>query len=99
MQAGPPRRKAAGARNDRAASRPRPRRRLQPPHTAGARDRGCHVVQRGVLEIAHDGLTVVGAQVGRGRVFVDVSYRFARVFLSDAGLNTNRILFGIGARF
>jgi opacity protein-like surface antigen len=41
-----------------------------------------------------------GAQVGlRHRLFVDLSYRYARVFLSDGGLNTNRFQIGIGARF
>jgi opacity protein-like surface antigen len=42
----------------------------------------------------------VGAQVGvGGPVFVDLSYRFGRIFLTDGGLNTNRVLFGIGAHF
>jgi opacity protein-like surface antigen len=41
-----------------------------------------------------------GAQIDlRGRWFVDASYRYARVFLSDGGLNTNRVQVGFGARF
>jgi opacity protein-like surface antigen len=41
-----------------------------------------------------------GAQVGlRDRLFLDLSYRYARVFLSAGGLNTNRAQVGIGARF
>jgi opacity protein-like surface antigen len=42
----------------------------------------------------------IGGQIPlRGMAFADVSYRFARMFLSDAGLNTNRVQFGIGVRF
>jgi opacity protein-like surface antigen len=41
-----------------------------------------------------------GAQAGFGRrYFVDASYRYGRIFLTGAGLNTNRVQFGIGARF
>ncbi len=32
-------------------------------------------------------------------LFGDVSYRFGRIFLTDQGLSTNRLQFGIGARF
>ena len=42
----------------------------------------------------------IGAQIPlRGMAFADVSYRFGRVFLSEAGLNTSRVQFGIGVRF
>jgi opacity protein-like surface antigen len=47
----------------------------------------------------------VGAQIGIGHqlfgreLFVDGSYRFGRIFLTAGGLNTNRVQFGIGARF
>ena len=41
-----------------------------------------------------------GAQFDlRGRFFADASYRFGRFFLADGGVNTNRLQFGIGARF
>lgn len=41
-----------------------------------------------------------GAQVSFGRrLFVDASYRFGRIFLTENGVNTNRAQFGIGARF
>ena len=32
-------------------------------------------------------------------LFGDVSYRYGHVFLTDAGLNTNRLQFGVGLRF
>ena len=42
----------------------------------------------------------LGAQIPvSDSIFADVSYRFGRVFLADAGLNTSRLQFGIGLRF
>ena len=42
----------------------------------------------------------LGTQIPVSRsLFADLSYRFGRVFLTDAGLNTSRIQFGIGMRF
>jgi opacity protein-like surface antigen len=33
------------------------------------------------------------------RLLADVSYRYARIFLAESGLNTNRLQFGIGMSF
>jgi opacity protein-like surface antigen len=42
----------------------------------------------------------VGARFNvRGNLVADASYRYARIFLSEQGLNTNRLQFGIGVRF
>jgi opacity protein-like surface antigen len=42
----------------------------------------------------------VGAQIAVShRMFLTTSYRFGRVFLTAGGLNTNRVQFGVGARF
>jgi opacity protein-like surface antigen len=42
----------------------------------------------------------VGARFNvRGNVVADASYRYARIFLAEQGLNTNRLQFGIGVRF
>jgi opacity protein-like surface antigen len=42
----------------------------------------------------------VGAQIPlMPSVFADISYRFGRVFLTGAGLSTNRLQFGVGMRF
>lgn len=35
----------------------------------------------------------------RKNLIGDVSYRYARIFLAEEGLNTNRLQFGIGVRF
>jgi len=41
-----------------------------------------------------------GARIGlTGQLFADVSYRYGHVSISDGGVNTNRIQFGIGAHF
>ena len=41
-----------------------------------------------------------GARIGlTGQLFADVSYRYGHVSVSDGGVNTNRIQFGIGAHF
>jgi opacity protein-like surface antigen len=41
-----------------------------------------------------------GAELAlRARYFIDLSYRYGRVFVSSGGINTNRFQFGIGARF
>jgi opacity protein-like surface antigen len=41
-----------------------------------------------------------GAEIPlRARFFVDLSYRYGRVFISGSGINTNRFQVGIGARF
>jgi opacity protein-like surface antigen len=42
----------------------------------------------------------VGARFNvRGKLVADASYRYARIFLAEQGLNTNRLQFGIGIRF
>ena len=41
-----------------------------------------------------------GARIGlTGQLFADVSYRYGHVSISDGGVNTNRIQFGIGTHF
>ncbi len=42
----------------------------------------------------------VGARIPiMGRLIGDVSYRYGRIFLQDEGMNTNRLQFGVGAKF
>jgi len=41
-----------------------------------------------------------GARIGlTGQLFADVSYRYGHVSISDGGVNTNRIQFGMGTHF